>query len=297
MPVTLPSKARLLRGLASIGALTILAGAPEARAQLAGNPTSQPGWTFNVTPYFWMPWLNVNLSYKLPDGLGGRLPTDLGTGPGEIYNALRFGATIAAEARYGRFSVLTDFIYLNEGFDFNHTHLRSVDFFGAPPQRIPNGSVLDTSSLGKAIIWTFAGGYTVLQGDWGNLDAIAGVRLLSVDASTNFTLATTFTGPEGNRGVLGGSGAVSANRDLWNGIAGVRGRLRIPNSYFFVPYYFDIGAGGSNLTWQLASGIGYQSGWAGLSAQYRYMSFEQGDSSTVRKVSLSGPMIAVNIRF
>ena len=121
--------------------------------------------------------------------------------------------------------------------------------------------------------------------------------MVNVNATTGFSLATTFTGPQGNSGVLGGSGTVSADRGIWNGIAGVRGRIRMPNTDFFVPYHFDIGAGGSNLTWQVASGIGYQSGWAGLSAQYRHLSFNQGNSSKVRKVSMSGPMIAVNINF
>ena len=293
---------RLLRvsGVAAVAALILAAAARDADAQLAGDPpqpSGPPGWSFNLTPYLWMASLKVDLDYNLPLGLGGRLPTSLNVGAGEIYNNLRFGGTFAAEARYGRFSALTDFIYLNEGFDFNHTRLRSVDFTGSAPQTDPAGSVLDTSSVSKTTIWTLAGGYTVLEGDWGNLDAIAGFRLLNVNATTGFSLATTFTGPRGNEGVLGGSGNVSADRGIWNGIAGVRGRIRIPNSYFFVPYYADIGAGGSNLTWQVATGIGYQSGWAGLSAQYRYMSFQQGNSSVVRKVSMSGPMIAVNIRF
>ena len=213
---------RVLRWLVPLGVVGFLAAAPDARAQFSGNPAPQPGWSFNVTPYLWMPWLKIDLNYNLPAGLGGRLPTTLSTGPGEIYNNLRFGGTFAAEARYGAFSVLTDFIYLNEGFDYSHTHLRSIDFVGAPPLPIPNGTVIDTSSLAKTTIWTLAGGYTVLEGDWGNLDAIAGLRLLNVNAETRFTLATTFTGPEGNRGVLGGAGVVSADRGIWNGIAGVR---------------------------------------------------------------------------
>ena len=86
-----------------------------------------------------------------------------------------------------------------------------IDFAGAPSQRIPSGSVIDASSVAKTTIWTLAGGYTVLQGDWGNLDVIAGLRYLGVDSTTGFSLATTFTGPRGNEGVLGGSGTVTSN--------------------------------------------------------------------------------------
>ena len=32
----------------------------------------------------------------------------------------------------------------------------------------------------NATIWTLAGGYTLLQGDWGNFDVIAGFRYLAM---------------------------------------------------------------------------------------------------------------------
>jgi hypothetical protein len=66
---------------------------------------------------------------------------------------------------------------------------------------------------------------------------------------------------------------------------------------FFIPYYFDIGAGGSNLIWQIASGLGYKLGCADLALTYRYLSFEQGNSSLVRHMSINGPMITLNFGF
>jgi len=47
----------------------------------------------------------------------------------------------------------------------------------------------------------------------------------------------------------------------------------------------------------MASGLGYQSGWAGVSVTYRYLSFKQGSSALVRHLTLGGPMIMVNFRF
>ena len=64
-----------------------------------------------------------------------------------------------------------------------------------------------------------------------------------------------------------------------------------------MPYYFDIGAGGSNLTWQIASGLGYQTGWAGVSVLYRYLSFEQGGNATIKHLTLGGPMIMGSFSF
>ena len=106
-----------------------------------------------------------------------------------------------------------------------------------------------------------AGGYTVAQGDWGNFDAIAGFRLLDVNARVNYSLGLTIEGPRGNGATFGGIGSVSGSGDIWNGIGGFRGRLRLGNAGLFIPYYFDIGAGGSNLTWQISSGLATTPGW------------------------------------
>jgi hypothetical protein len=89
-----------------------------------------------------------------------------------------------------------------------------------PISRSPQASVSTTPGM---TIWTLAGGYTVLQGDWGNLDVIAGLRLLTVNATTNFNLTVTFAGPRGNGATFGGIGGVSGSQNIWNGIGGIRG--------------------------------------------------------------------------
>ena len=110
------------------------------------------------------------------------------------------------------------------------------------------------------------------------------------------------TRPDGSI-ALGRTGGLSANKSVWNGIGGVRGRLYLRDAdwfgggKFFVPYYFDIGAGGSNLTWQIFSGVGYQANRIGVSVGYRFLSFQQGSSSVVQKMSLGGPIIVANFGF
>ena len=260
-----------------------------------GLATSPTGWVFNVAPYLWLPRVNTTLDYNLPPELGGRLPTDVTTGPGSYLSHLNFAAMVAADARNGRFSLLTDFIYTN--FSATDSHIRSVDFTGLPS--IPISRSLETSAgtTFKASIWTLAGGYSVLQGDWGNLDVIAGFRLLDMNARTNFSLALTLTGPRGNGATFGGIGSVSGTRDIWNGIGGLRGRILLGNTKFFIPYYFDIGAGGSQLTWQISSGLGYQFRWAALSASYRYLSFVQGGNNVIRQITMGGPMLMASFSF
>lgn len=259
------------------------------------QPANASGWSFNIAPYMWLPTVNANLSYNLPPALGGRLPTDVSSGPGDYLSKLHFAAMFAADAQYDRFSILTDFMYANGG--VGSTHIESLDFVGLPSQPISRTLDLGSSSTLKTTVWTLAGGYTVARADWGNFDVIAGFRVLGVNASTSFNLALKVAGPLGNGATFGGTGGISGSDTIWNGIAGFRGRIRLPVEGLFIPYYFDIGAGGSELTWQIASGLGYQTGWAGVSVLYRYLSFEQGGSSVVRHLGMGGPLLMVNFSF
>jgi hypothetical protein len=294
---------RLMRNRAFTGivfALLLLAGVwSEARAQQPisqGQATSQAGWMFNFAPYLWLPTANVSLDYKI-DALGDRLPTDVSSGPGDYLSHFDAGLAFAADARNGPFSLLTDFLYTRFSVDKGANHIKSVDFFNGPSIPISRESQTSVSTTLKTAIWTLAGGYTLLQGDWGNLDLFVGFRLLVVDATTDFAVAVRLTGPSGNGATFGGIGGASASKDIWNGIGGLRGRVRIGTTPWFIPYYFDIGGGGSQLTWQIASGVGYQIRWAALSATYRYLSFEQRDEPTVKHMALRGPMLMVNFSF
>jgi hypothetical protein len=265
---------------------------PTSAGQQAANPS---GWTFNIAPYMWLPTLKTTLNNNLPPALEGRVPTELSVGPGAILSHLNFATMVAADAQYDRFSILTDFIYLNES--ATSSHFRSVDFAGLPSQPISRSVERSNGTSLNSKVWTLAGGYTVMQGDWGNFDVIAGFRYLGVDSTTDFDLALTLTGPRGNGATFGGIGSVSSSASIWNGIGGFRGRIRINDTGLFIPYYFDIGAGGSKLTWQIASGLGYQTGWAGVSLTYRYLSFEAPDSAVVQHLTMGGPMLMVNFSF
>jgi len=132
-----------------------------------------------------------------------------------------------------------------------------------------------------------AGGYTVASGNWGNVDVLAGYRMLAVNETTDFSLAAVITRPDGSV-ALGRSGKLSAGRTIWNGIGGIRGRFYLGDAdwfgggRFYLPFYFDVGGGGSHPTWQAFGGIGYQTRLVGLTLGYRYLSFQQGGSGSTR---------------
>ncbi len=282
-----------------LAGLLVGKGTPLAQAQqptsVSQPATTSSGWSFDITPYVWFATMNTGLNLTLPPALGGTVSTNTSAGFGDLLSHINFGAMVAADARYDRFVILTDFLYLNVG--GVASQINSVNFPNHPNIPISTSVQTSVSLRLSAPIWTLAGGYTVAQGNWGNFDAIVGFRYLSVNARVNYSLALTLTGPRGNGATFGGVGGVTGSTDIWNGIAGFRGRIRISDSALFVPYYFDIGAGGSNLTWQIASGLGYQFGWGDVSLIYRYLSFEQGSDSTLQSLKIRGPMIALNIKF
>lgn len=232
----------ILAGLLSSGGISgAKAQQPISSGQSATNPS---GWAFDIMPYVWFATINTTVNLNLPPTLGGTVSADSSVGFGELVPHLHFGAMVAADAQYDRFSLLTDIMYLSLG--GTASHIRSVNFPNHP--LIPISSTVEASAGMnlQSTIWTLAGGYTVLQGDWGNFDVIAGFRYFPMSTRINYSLGLTITGPRGNGATFGGIGSVSGNADIWNGIGGFRGRIR--NTALFIPYYFDIGAGGSNLT-------------------------------------------------
>ena len=236
------------------------------------------------------------MNFNLPPALGGgTASTDTSIGFGDLLSHLNFTTMVTADAQYDRFSLVTDFIYLN--LSAAPSRFRSVRLPGEPPAPLSTGIQASVGMDLTAYIWTLAGGYTLAEGNWGNFDAIAGFRFLALNGTLNHSIGITAVGPLGNSATLGRGGSVSSSSDIWNGIGGFRGRVRLGSAGLFIPYYFDIGAGGSNLTWQIASGLGYHTRLADLSLTYRYLTFEQGSDAKLQTLTVKGPMLAVTFSF
>ena len=293
-PKTLPwghhkaTSARLLSAL-----LWLMLSALVLPAQAQTVPRAEPGWQFSVTPYVWVPSIEGTLRYQLP-GHPGPDSADISKDGSSILEALNFAAMIAAEARYQRYSVLTDFIYLDLG--ATGSKLRSVNF-GGGGGGTGVGANLDrgTESSLSGSLWTLMGGYTVTQGDWGHADIVGGFRLFALNSETNIRLAGDVTAPAGSAS-LDRNARLSESATLFDGIIGMRGRFVIGNG-FYAPYAFDIGTGSSTLTWQASAALGYQFSWGGVALGYRYLSYEQGSNKLVQDLSIGGPFLALNFTF
>lgn len=277
--------------LAAAAALIAIGASSGAAAQSTGL---KAGWSFELTPYAWLPTVGADLRYPLPSGLGGT--ADVRADPGDYTSDLNAAVAFAASVRYDRFSVVTDFMYVSASAGSSRVDV--VDIAGVGRNPISSDVSLGVDSTLKTTLWTLAGGYTLASGPWGHVDALAGFRYLGIDSTTNYNLAIRLVGPRGNAGPsFGGAGRLSASDDIWDGIVGLRGRLRLGEGGFFLPYYIDIGTGDSNLTWQALAGVGYQTGPVGVSLGWRYMSYDQGGSTVVQNMTMSGAFLAVNFNF
>jgi hypothetical protein len=280
-------------------ALCVFAAASPAHAQVASsqpNLGSTAGWSFNVTPYVWLPTVSANLQANT--ARRGTVTTDISAGIGDYISDINFGMLIGGVARYDRFTVMTDLVYLNASLTSSVSHLSTINL-GPGPIDIPRSEQRDTGTRMATTVWSLAGGYTVLEGDWGNLDAAAGLRLLVVGATTDFTLSADILAPDRTI-ALSRNGSLDIGKSYFNAIGGATGRINIPNSKFYLPFYLDAGGGALPFTWEAYGGIAYSvASWVDASIGYRNLTFENGGNSGsgVRNLSLRGVLLAANFRF
>lgn len=279
-----PMKSLVAKWLLWTGALLVL-----GSTAMAQEPRTEPRLQLEVTPYLWLPSIDIRMNNQTR--VGTTVTTDLSISPREYLTKMNFVGMVAAGARYERFSLLTDFIYLNANTE--STRLRSVQ---TPVLSLPATDTRFSSTRIESTIWTLAGGYSVAEETWGQVDVIGGVRLLVLDQTVNYGLSRDVTAPGGSV-VLNRGGNLSASGTFWNGIVGLRGRVRIPESNFYVPFHFDIGGGGKIWTWQAFTGIGYVTRWADIAAGYRYLMFRQYGDAIVEKMAMGGPILTATFRF
>jgi len=273
--------------------LTILTFAIASLALSIGAQTAPAAdsWSFSLTPYLWLPNVNGDLRYDVPaGGEGGRF--DVEVGPNDYLSNLQMTLMVSGEARKGRCSLVSDLVYLD--FSGEESNVRSVDL-GDGEIPVDTSVNVDTKNSLKGLEWTVAGGYAMSSNPDATLDLIAGVRYLSLDTSAEWNLTGTVTGP-GSGQTFARTGSVSTEADLWDGIVGLRGRVKLGERWN-MPYYADAGVGSSELTWQAMLGVTYSYGWGDIGLVYRHLEWQQGDEELVQKLQFDGPAFSATFHF
>jgi hypothetical protein len=153
------------------------------------------------------------------------------------------------------------------------------------------GLVLDTEARLDLRAWIVGvgGARTYVDRDRGSLSVLLGVRYFSMDTDLDLQINGPLP-PELSTATF------SEEADLWDGVAGIRGHVRL-SEHWFIPYHLDAGAGESDFTWQAMAGVGYRFRWGNLLAVYRGLGYDQGNDKPVEDFTFAGPALAVTFRF
>jgi hypothetical protein len=237
---------------------------------------------FRGSIYLWTPTISGTVDLPRNNKADFDLPFH------KVWDSLKMGGMANIEAQKGRWGGFADFIFLNLGAAAATSRDRAID--GVP---VPATVNLNTSLDLKSVISTFAGSYRVQAEPARSLDVVAGVRYLWMNVELNHSLNVDFgpfTGPTR-------SGSRKGSATTWDGIVGVKGREAFGDRLeWFIPYYADIGAGGSRHTYQASVGIGHTFSWGEAVASWRYLTWKQPED-VIDKLTVNGPQFAVAFRW
>ena len=244
---------------------------PGANGQpVVTQPSAQPGsgdsWRFSVTPYAWALGLRGSVSHD-----NSRIG-QVRLSPSDVLSDLRFTGMVAAQASYGRLGLYLDAMYGELG-QTNSTVVRQAS--------------LSAKTSTTITMVTLAPVYRLYESPSFYMDGLAGVRFLQQRAQT------TVSGP-----LPGGALTVSAVQNLTDVVVGVKGRWKLGDSRYFVPFYVDVGAGErSSVTTQAYLGLGHTFDWGDLSLVVKNVFYQYRQNSNTLDLNMLGIAAGVTFRF
>ena len=268
------NKTRNLLGVA------LLAAAPlAAHAQAAADR-----WQWQAAMYGYFPALGGTTQF--PSGATGPV---IDVSSDKLIDSLKFAFMGTLSAKKGQWGFWTDVFYTDVGGSKHGTRDFSIPGYDLPADVNGNFS-LDV----KSTFWTLVGTYELSKSPTYTLDLIAGTRLADMDHTLDWTINGDISGIP----LPGRSGSKTLSISNWDAIVGVKGLAYIGGGQkWFLPYYVDVGAGQSKLTWQFNAGIGYQFDWGAIVASWRYLDYEMKSDVPIQTVNFNGPLIGVAFRF
>jgi hypothetical protein len=244
----------------------------QAVADASPIPKVSDEWRFEVTPYLWG--TGIRGTVNLNNGFAKS--ADMSTS--NVLSNLKSGGMIAAEAHKGNWGIMGDFISA------------TLQNSGSVPVRTESGraTIGNTVTVQQTIL-TGALTYTLANTKDAYVDALLGVRAIDITA----TLDLNVDGTRIER-------SISKKTSTVDPIIGAKGRYRIADSTWYIPFYGDIGSGGgtTNVTWQAMAGIGKTfNKVVDASLTYRALYYDMKDSGVLQKTTMLGPQVAVTFKF
>jgi hypothetical protein len=244
--------------------------------------TSTPDkWQFSILGYLWAPTIKGSLHFPIAN-TGASFNLD----PNDIFNNINAGFMGSFGVQYNRWGFFTDMLYM----DLGKSKTGQRDF------TLPNQSTVGISAYVnldmKAWIVTSAVQYRVVEQPDFIMSSFVGARYLYLKPSLSWYFTRDPDDPTVPRG-----GERSISGDKVDAIIGFKGQWMFGEHHAWaLPFYADVGGGGSKLTWQLAGGVAYHwEAWE-FGALYRKINYHI-NSSGVTDLSIAGPMIGAVYRW
>lgn len=229
---------------------------------------------FSVTPYLWFTGLTGNLDYNNVQ----RVHTHINTN--KILDNLSTGAMLDGEVHYGRVGIMGNAIFAKLNAAGSKSYLKDQSL------------TVDSTTDAWMGIYTVAGTYTAHSNKTVYLDVLAGARFLNLNTKVQLDASVANTPYSGDRTLYSQLSATDA-------IGGVKGRVRLEETSFYVPFYLDAGGSSSvaKFTSQQALGIGYAFDAVDISLVYNNLYYSLSNKQVSSYINMSGPMIAATFRF
>ncbi|MCM3871858.1 MAG: hypothetical protein ND895_14340 [Pyrinomonadaceae bacterium] len=236
-----------------------------AEPSIPSTPQGTPAdeWQFQLTPYLWI----ASISGRA--GIGNLvIDTDVSVTDSDV--ELNFGFMATFEARKNKFIFLTDLQYSNLSTERGN----------------PGPLFSSTRASFKTFILDPEVGYRVLDNGKGAfVDVLGGIRYWHLNGTIDF-----------RAGILPAAQA-SRSKSWVDGVAGLRGKAALSKRWFVVGKA-DLGAGGSDFTYQLFGGVGVNLGERiALIGGYRDLSVDYNKDGFLFDMSLHGPILGFGIKF
>jgi opacity protein-like surface antigen len=256
--------------IASLFVMLTSAGFAQAADESNPIPAVSEAWRFEVTPYLWAPGIKGTL------GLDNGLAKSADFTSTDVVNNLKSGGMISAEAHKGQWGLMGDIVSA------------TLQKSGAIPVQGGTATLGDKVTLQQTILTGLAT-YTVLNNKDAYVDALLGVRAIYATATVNVNVVGT---PY--------KASIAKTSSTVDPIVGAKGRYRIADSTWYLPFYADIGSGGgtTNLTWQAMAGVGKTfNQLIDASLTYRALYYDMKDGGVLQKTTMLGPQVAVTFKF
>jgi hypothetical protein len=252
-------------------------------ASAAVSQEASEDWTFRASVYGYFP--DLASKAQLPVG-----STEINVDAGDLLDHTDAAFMGVIEAQRGRLGAFADLMHFNLGNSI--TGSRQVSVGGGTP--LPPGVTVDGSLDIKMWALTVAGNYRAHESPRAVVDVFAGARMLKVDADLDYAFNPgfgPFAGPAS-------AGSVGASKEVWDAVAGVKGRVTFgADGQWFAHYYADVGGGDSKLTWQAFLGAGRRFGRYEVTAGWRRLDYDFDSKSRIRDLTFEGPVLGVSVNW